>query len=88
MFSCCSVLKTFVYDPLVEWGVKRHRDSAATSAAREEVSLFAVSFFRNLRFPFSKAFPSGCSVTTGETEVPRKTCGVFESDGSTLLTCY
>ena len=31
-----SVLKTFVYDPLVEWTERRHRDTAAT-AAKEEV---------------------------------------------------
>ena len=33
----CSVLKTFVYDPLVEWNDRRHRDTAATTAAKEEV---------------------------------------------------
>ncbi|XP_028398063.1 serine/threonine-protein kinase ATR-like isoform X2 [Dendronephthya gigantea] len=33
--SLLSVLKTFVYDPLVEWGEKRHRDTA-TAAAKEE----------------------------------------------------
>ena len=37
-FCSFSVLKTFVYDPLVEWKDRRHRDTAA--AAKEEVELF------------------------------------------------
>lgn len=31
-----------MYDPLVEWGERRHRDTAGTSAAKEEVGYFCL----------------------------------------------
>lgn len=37
-----SVLKTFVYDPLVEWGERRHRDTA--TAAAKEVSYMIIMY--------------------------------------------